>query len=159
MSIATATSLTAELGSAATALIKASDDPMGAFVALSQDLPKYAAAVARKVDVPQDIGKRLLRLGMQHPLGPALFINGRVIKDTDINAFSLLSIIRRERHFVNSLMAIGLSPKQAYELISDPIVGEAATEADPLEGVVDASDRPEGGDVVIWLNDLEKDPQ
>lgn len=72
---------------------------------------------------------------------------------------SLLSIIRRERHYVNSLAMLGLSPKQAYELISDPIVGVAATESDPLEGVVDASDRPEGGDVIIWLNDLENDPQ
>ena len=26
-----------------------------------------------------------------------------------------------------------------------------------LEGLVDASDRKEGGDVILWLNDLEKD--
>lgn len=60
---------------------------MGAFVSLSQDLPKYAAAIARKVDVPSEIRKRVLRLGMQHPIGPVMFINGRVIKDSDMNAF------------------------------------------------------------------------
>jgi UDP-glucose:glycoprotein glucosyltransferase len=128
---------------------------MAAFVALAQDIPKYAAALARKVVVPPAIRKRALRLGFKHPLGPALYINGRAVHERDMNAFSLLSIVRRERHYVNSLMALGLSPTQAYELISDPIVGEAAT--DPLEGLVDASDRPEGGGVVVFLNDLEKD--
>ncbi|BEI94341.1 uncharacterized protein CcaverHIS019_0608000 [Cutaneotrichosporon cavernicola] len=145
------------IGVAATALIKAASDPMAAFVALAQDIPKYAAALARKVEVPQAIRSRVFRLGFKHPLGPALYINGRAVQDRDMNAFSLLSIVRRERHWIKSLMAIGLSPKHAYELISDPIVGEAATEVDPLEGLVDASDRPEGGGVVVFLNDLEKD--
>ncbi|CAK9782754.1 hypothetical protein CC85DRAFT_260485 [Cutaneotrichosporon oleaginosum] len=146
-----------KIGIAATALIKAASNPMSAFVSLTQDIPKYAAALARKVEVPASIRKRVLRLGFKRPLGPALYINGRAVHERDLNAFSLLSIVRRERHHINSLMALGLSSKQAYELLSDKLIGEAATDVDPLEGLVDASDRAEGGGVVLYLNDLEKD--
>jgi UDP-glucose:glycoprotein glucosyltransferase len=56
-----------------------------------------------------------------------------------------------------SLISLGLTPKQAVDLISDPVIGRSQTEEDPGEGVVDASDRPEGGEVIIWWNDVEKD--
>ena len=79
--------LTAELGLQAVALIKASDDPLNAFVALSQDLPKYAAALARNVEVPEDILATAMRLSVQHPFGPSFIINGRIIKETELNAF------------------------------------------------------------------------
>ena len=52
---------------------------------------------------------------------------------------------------------MGLTPKQAFQLLSDPIIGQKQTGEEAGEGVVDASDRPEGGDVVVWWNDIEKD--
>lgn len=147
------------LGLAAVALIKSSKNPMTAFVDLSQDLPKYSAALARNVKIPLDIRTRANRLAGQHPIGPTLLINGRLIRDHEINAFGLLGAIRRERGVVKSLMKLGLTSKQAYDLISDPIVAESQTESGPLEGLVDASDRPEGGEVICWVNDLENDAQ
>ncbi len=56
-----------------------------------------------------------------------------------------------------SLTSLGLTPKQAFELISDPIIGQAQTDEDPGEGLMDASDRLEGGEVIIWWNNVEKD--
>jgi hypothetical protein len=50
-----------------------------------------------------------------------------------------------------------MTPRQAFELISDPIVGTAQTEDDPGEGTVDASDRFEGEQVITWWNDITKD--
>jgi UDP-glucose:glycoprotein glucosyltransferase len=70
----------------------------------------------------------------------------------------MLKIARTERQYIMSLVSLGLTPKQAFDLISDPLIGEAQTEEDPLEGLVDASDRPEAeGQVITWWNDIEKD--
>lgn len=65
--------------------------------------------------------------------------------------------IRRERHRILSLVSLGLTPKQAFELLSSPDVGKEQTEAEPVDGLVDASDRPEGDNAIIWWNDIEKD--
>jgi UDP-glucose:glycoprotein glucosyltransferase len=56
-----------------------------------------------------------------------------------------------------SLTSLGLTPRQAFELVSDAVIGQAQTEDDPGEGIVDASDRIEGGGVITWWNDIEKD--
>lgn len=56
-----------------------------------------------------------------------------------------------------SLLDLGLTPKQAFELISDHLIGGAQVEDDPGEGFVDASDRIEGEGVITWWNDVEKD--
>lgn len=68
-----------------------------------------------------------------------------------------MKAIRTERDLILSLTSLGLTPKQAFELISDPLIGQAQAEEDPAEGLVDASDRLEGGEVIIWWNDIEKD--
>lgn len=69
----------------------------------------------------------------------------------------LLNYIRDERRLVLSLVSLGFTPRQAFELISDPLIGAAQTEDDSGEGMVDASDRLEGEDVIMWWNDIEKD--
>lgn len=69
----------------------------------------------------------------------------------------LLKTIREERQLALSLISLGLTPKQAVDMISDPVIGRFQTDEDPGEGVVDSSDREEGGGVVIWWNDVEKD--
>lgn len=60
---------------------------------------------------------------------------------------------------MTSLVAIGYTPKQAFQLVSDELIGHAETEHDPLEGLVDVSDRIEGGGVITYVNDIEKDRQ
>jgi UDP-glucose:glycoprotein glucosyltransferase len=70
---------------------------------------------------------------------------------------SLLKAIRAEKRLATSLVSLGLTPKQAFQLLSDPVIGQKQTGEEAGEGVVDASDRPEGGGVVGWWNDIEKD--
>jgi UDP-glucose:glycoprotein glucosyltransferase len=69
----------------------------------------------------------------------------------------LLKALREENDLITSLTTLGLSPKQAYELISDSVIGQAQTEEDPADGTVDASDQLEDGNAIIWWNDIEKD--
>jgi UDP-glucose:glycoprotein glucosyltransferase len=56
-------------------------------------------------------------------------------------------------------MSQDLTASQARSLVADQLVGSAMTEREPIEGLVDASDRPEGGRVISWLNDIETDQQ
>jgi UDP-glucose:glycoprotein glucosyltransferase len=42
------------------------------------------------------------------------------------------------------------------DLIVDPIMA-AQSETGPLDGIFDVSDRIEGGGVILWWNDIEKD--
>jgi hypothetical protein len=70
---------------------------------------------------------------------------------------SLLKAIRAEKKLATSLVSLGLTPKQSFQLLSDPVIGQRQTAEEPGEGVVDASDRHEGGGVVVWWNDIEKD--
>ena len=70
---------------------------------------------------------------------------------------SLLKAVRSERDLALSLIDLGLTSQQAYQLISDPVIGRQETEDDPGDGIVDASDRAEGENVIIWWNNIEKD--
>lgn len=41
-------------------------------------------------------------------------------------------------------------------LTGKPVI-ESFTQGNALDGIFDVSDREEGGDVIFWFNDLEKD--
>ena len=59
---------------------------------------------------------------------------------------------------MQSLTSLGLSSSQAVDLLTHKAIGRAQSEsADMLDSLFDASDRPEGGDVIVWWNDLTKD--
>ncbi|WVQ70245.1 uncharacterized protein L199_008471 [Kwoniella botswanensis] len=145
-----------DLGLKASTLIKSSPNPLEALRELSQDFPKYSASLARKVQVPDEIrdkAKALLRRG---EATEAIYINGKGWGE-GLDAYGLLRAIRTERRHVLSLTSLGLTPKQAIDLIADPVIGEAQVEDSPGEGTVDASDRVEGGDVIVYWNNIEKD--
>ncbi|KAK6902778.1 hypothetical protein I203_108037 [Kwoniella mangroviensis CBS 8507] len=145
-----------DLGLKSSTLIKSSSSPLEALRVLSQDFPKYSASLARKVQVPDEIrdkAKSLLRRG---EATEAIYINGKGWGE-GLDAYGLLRAIRTERHHVLSLTSLGLTPKQAIDLIADPVIGEAQVEDSPGEGTVDASDRVEGGDVIVYWNNIEKD--
>lgn len=58
---------------------------------------------------------------------------------------------------MSSLTSLGLTPEQAAELVSHESILAAHREGGTVEGIFDASDREEGGDVIIWWNNIEKD--
>lgn len=146
-----------DLGMKAASLIMASDDRLDALAHLAQDFPKYSAAVARSVKMRPEIEARIPTLIRRGQENPSFFVNGRAITERDLNPLPLLRILREERQRITSLVSLGLTPRQAYELVSDQLIGTAQTEVDPGDGLVDASDRPEGGEVITWWNDIHKD--
>ncbi|KAF8633145.1 hypothetical protein AX17_004646 [Amanita inopinata Kibby_2008] len=103
-----------------------------------------------------------------------------------VDVLAMKRVMRRERRWVRALEDVGMSREEAVKVISDSggvLVLEDPEDIDHdkeqedgpkgkkgkksrkppglsdqvLDGRVDASDRAEGGDVVIWWNDMEKD--
>ena len=58
---------------------------------------------------------------------------------------------------MSSLTSLGLTAEQAVDLVSHESIFAAQRERGTVEDIFDASDREEGGDVIIWWNNLEKD--
>lgn len=61
---------------------------------------------------------------------------------------------------IRSLTALSLSPSQAIEVLTHSAIAlaqQASVGGAAVDGLCDASDREEGGDVILWWNDLEKD--
>lgn len=75
--------------------------------------------------------------------------------------FSLLRQLENENKLIDSISTLGFSKSDAIKLLNHRALYAAqVTRPDSIaEGLVDASDRIEGGDVVRWINDLEKDEQ
>lgn len=66
----------------------ASSDPLDALIALSQDFPKYSAAIARKVAIPENIQQKVAKSSMRGSAESAIFVNGKVMSSEGLNAFS-----------------------------------------------------------------------
>jgi UDP-glucose:glycoprotein glucosyltransferase len=56
-----------------------------------------------------------------------------------------------------SLTSLGLLPGEAFNLITHSSFGTSTSNTGIVNDLFDASDRPEGGNLVFWLNDIEKD--
>jgi UDP-glucose:glycoprotein glucosyltransferase len=56
-----------------------------------------------------------------------------------------------------SLTSFGLVPDQAFDLITHPSLETLSHNNGAVDDLFDASDRPEGGDLVFWWNNIEKD--
>lgn len=133
-----------------------SDDPFDTLVKLSQDFPKYSARVAAhnvSTELLQDI--RSSRLRMLPPGLNVLWINGVQIEPRQVDAFTLLDHLRRERKLIEKFRNLGLSATDAVELLSHPLLGEALARDGPQR--YNYRDDIEGGGVIMWLNNLEKD--
>jgi len=58
---------------------------------------------------------------------------------------------------MRSLTSLGLTRKEAFRLLTYPEDASAQNAASVLDAIFDASDRIEGGEAIIWWNDLETD--
>lgn len=146
------------LGLNAAAFVMDSEDPLNTLLKLSQNFPKHSSTVAAH-NASNDLvnGIRFNRARMIPAGYNAMWINGVQIDSRQIDAFSLLDILRRERKLIQKFRDLGISGRDAVRLLSHPALAEAR--ADDEAQRYDYRDELEGGEVIIWLNDLENDSQ
>jgi UDP-glucose:glycoprotein glucosyltransferase len=87
--------------------------------------------------------------------GNLMWINGVQIDQRQIDAFSLLDHLRRERKLIEKFRGLGLSAQDTVKLLSHPLLAESHADVDSQR--YDYRDELDGGEVIIWLNNLEKD--
>ncbi|EED20197.1 UDP-glucose:glycoprotein glucosyltransferase, putative [Talaromyces stipitatus ATCC 10500] len=146
----------AKLGMSAASFVLDSSDPFATLVKLSQDFPKYSSSIAAYNASEQFLEeyKRNRQAGL--PGGRnAMWINGLHVDARQIDAFSLLEYLRRERRLLAEFQKIGLSASEAVDLLSYPALAEVQGNSEVQR--YDWRDEIEGGGVLVWLNDLEKD--
>ncbi|KAF7983169.1 hypothetical protein HWV62_23402 [Athelia sp. TMB] len=154
-----------DIGFQAMHLIHDSKDPLATLRQLAQDFPKYATLISRRVlgdDAVEDglIDEVLANQAKAPPGTNMVWLNGAIISENDMTPFALLRLLRKERALIRSLTAFSLTPSQAIDVLTHDAVASAqqsAAAGGVLDGLFDASDREEGGEVILWWNNLAKD--
>jgi UDP-glucose:glycoprotein glucosyltransferase len=140
----------------ASSFIMQSEKPFDTLVKLSQDFPKYSSAVASHNASEEFLGEHGYNRGLMVPAGYNVWwINGVQLIERQIEALSLLDIMRKERKLINGVRDLGLTGPEAIQLLSHNEIATVKAENEPQR--FDWRDDIEGGKVIIWMNDIEKD--
>jgi UDP-glucose:glycoprotein glucosyltransferase len=144
------------LGLKASSFVMQSDNPFETLIKLSQDFPKFSTAMAAHNASSEFLAEHSANRAQLVPAGVnVLWMNGVQIVERQVDAFSLLDILRREKKLIDSVRELGLTGSEAIQLLSHSAVALAKAGDDTLR--FDWTDTAEGGDAIIWLNDIEKD--
>ena len=150
------TSEVVNLGLNAASFIAASSDPFSTLLQVTSDFPRYssllASANASQEFVLEHKGNRERFLPSGHNV---FWINGAQIEPRQINAYSLLDHLRRERRIIANIKNLGLTSTEAISLLSSEVI--AVAQANEIPQRFDWRDESEGRNVLMWLNDLEQD--
>ncbi|KAG6012091.1 hypothetical protein E4U54_007728 [Claviceps lovelessii] len=144
------------VGMRAATFIQQSENPFDVLVKLSQDFPKHAQFISSQnlsslfVEEHKRINAQLVRDGVNH-----LWMNGAQLIDRQIDPFTLVDILRRERTLINGIRELGVNGADAIALLGHQAVSSAKNEEEQPR--YDWTDRSENGNAIIWFNDLEKD--
>ena len=150
------TSELVSLGLKTSSFIMQSESPFEVLTRLSQDFPKYSSAIAAHNVSSNFVNEHVYNRGQFVPPGTnVLWINGMQVPARQVDAFSLLDLLRKERKLLNKFHQLGLSGPQTISLLSHQDI--AMTKADDEPPRVDWRDESDGGDVIMWLNNIEKD--
>lgn len=142
------------LGLKASSFIMQSENPFEVLTRLSQDFPRYSSAIAAHNVSSAFAEEHVYNRGRLVPAGAnVVWINGLQVPTRQMDAFSMLDILRKERKLLNKFSQLGLTGPQTISLLSHEDV--AFTKADDEPARFDWRDGD--GDVIIWLNNIEKD--
>lgn len=146
-----------DLGLKAGSFIMQNDSPFDTLLKLTQDFPKYSTSLATQ-NVSQDFLKeyRANRASLVPAGMNVLWMNGVQLVERQMDAYTLVDVLRRERKMINGVIDLGLTGEEAISLLAHKAVAEAKTEDGQVQRFL-WHDGPEDGKVIVWLNNIEKD--
>lgn len=140
----------------AASFVMTHENPFESLINVSQDFPKYSTAISARNATVEFMTEFRQNRDTFLPAGyNVVWINGVQVDPRQMDAFSLLEQLRRERKLINSLRDLGLTATEAVKLLSHSAITQSKVEDQPQR--YDYRDIEEGGNVIIWLNDIEKD--
>jgi UDP-glucose:glycoprotein glucosyltransferase len=144
------------LGLKAASFVMKSDQPFDTLLKLVQDFPKHSSAISGHNASEEFLDEHVSNRKQLLPEGyNVIWMNGLKVPDRDINPFTLLEHLRRERNLINGVRSQGLSGPDAISLLSHSAITETQAVDEPQR--YDWRDETEGGHVIIWMNNIEKD--
>ena len=144
------------LGLKTASFIMASDDPFDTLVKVSQDFPKLSSAITKRNASTDFVKEHSINRDTFLPAGyNVIWMNGMQVQARQMDAFGLLEQLRRERSIVNNLRKIGFSGSEAVQVLSHEAIASSKIEGDTQR--YDYRDDIEGGKIIVWLNDIQKD--
>ncbi|KAL9110377.1 MAG: hypothetical protein Q9227_005108 [Pyrenula ochraceoflavens] len=150
------TSELARLGLRASSYVMDSSDAFEDLVRIVQDFPRYSARVANHNVSENFLSEFQANRENFLPAGyNIVWMNGMQLDARQFNAFALVENLRRERALINSFKAVGFKAQEAVRLLSHSEIAQAQVENEPQR--YDYRDSIEGGNVIMWLNDLKRD--
>ncbi|KAI1428978.1 UDP-glucose:glycoprotein glucosyltransferase [Xylaria sp. FL1777] len=151
-----ATSELAGLGLNTGSFIMESEDPFGTLIKLTQDFPRFSTSIAARNASDAFVTEHRRNREVAGPAGVnALWMNGVQLPERQIDPYTLVGSIRRERAFIKGVIDLGLTAKEAISLLGNQEVTMAKTDDEGPR--FDWRDQAEDGRVIIWLNNIEKD--
>lgn len=159
-----------QLGIKAAQYIAQSSHPLADLTQLAIDFPRYAKDIA-DLKLDEAFADEVLNNGNM-PGVHAMWINGISLDSTEIDPFawvcnnvttkvvsinvelcSIVRVLQREQRLVDSFKSLGLTTKQAIEVITHPAYARTGSVSeDEIQDVYDVR-----LDSIIWWNNLEKD--
>lgn len=140
----------------ASSYIMQSEKPLDTLVKLSQDFPKHSSAVAAHNISEEFFKEHQHNRAQLVPAGYNVWwMNGIQMIEREIESLNLLDLLRRERKLINGVRDLGLTGPEAVQLLAHNEVSAVRSENEPQR--FDWRDDIEGGNVIIWMNDIEKD--
>ena len=144
------------LGLKTASFIMASENPFETLIKISQDFPKHSLAISKRNYSRDFVSEHRSNRETFLPAGyNVILMNGQQVQSRQLDAFALLEQMRRERSIVGNLKRLGLTGSDAVQLLSNPAIADSKAGSDAQR--YDYRDDLEGGKVIIWLNDIEKD--
>ena len=144
------------LGLKTASFIMASDDPFKTLMKVSENFPKHSSALTKRNATIDFVKEHSANREAFLPAGyNVIWMNGMQVQGREMDAFALLEQLRRERSIADNVRSLGFSASETVRILSHPAIAEAKMEADDQR--YDYRDDLEGGKVIIWLNDIEKD--
>ena len=144
------------LGLKTASFIMASDDPFDTLIRVSQDFPKHSSAITKRNTSADFVKEHGINREIFLPSGyNVIWMNGLQVQARQMDAFGLLEQLRRERSIVNNLREIGFSGSEAVRILSHEAIARSKIEGEAQR--YDYRDDLEGGRIIVWLNDIEKD--
>lgn len=144
------------LGLKAASYIMQNEAPLDMLINVLQDFPRYSGAISSHNASENFILEHEHNRATMVPAGMnVLWINGRQIPDNQADAFRMLELLRKERQTIRRFESLGLTGAKTIDLLSHSMLTKSKSDDEPPR--YDWRDDDEGGNAIIWLNDIEKD--
>ncbi|EPE03379.1 udp-glucose glycoprotein glucosyltransferase [Ophiostoma piceae UAMH 11346] len=144
------------LGMSTADYIIQSENPFDTLLKVTQDFPKYSSSIAAHNASEAFLTEHQKNRALMVPPGVnVMWMNGVQLIERQIQPLALLDIVRRERIMIDGVCELGLTGKEAVDILGHQAVAQSKAESAPLR--FDWRDEIEDGRVIIWLNDLVND--